>query len=115
MTMHLPPVNQTQRATNRRRRRGPAPTEKTPDSGTVFIESIGQSLYVFDVMNRPLISAFVSEDFFWRTAKEAWTQRRPAFWHLRQRSAWRRERGVLDAKRDRVRALAEELGITRSA
>jgi hypothetical protein len=111
--MSLPPMKRTETATKRRGRKRRRPEPTGPDSGTVYVEAIGRSVYVFDTMHRPLVSGLVAEDFCWRSAVAVWRARRPNWWQLSQRRAWQREREPLDAKRERIREFAAELGIAR--
>lgn len=53
----------------------------------------------------PTMRMIVVEDMCWDLAREAWRARRPPLWCRARRRAWRAEGAVLDAKRDRIRAV----------
>jgi hypothetical protein len=110
--MSLPPMKRTESTTERRSMKRRRTAEAESDSGTVYLASVDRSVYVFDTMHRPLVSALVGEDFAWRSAVALWRARRPHVWQVSQRRAWRRESAPLDAKRDRIRELAADLGIS---
>lgn len=64
---------------------------------------------------RPEVAFVVTEDFCWRVAVADCDRRRPPLWRRRGKDAWRVERDVLRAKRERIRAMADEFGITAAA
>ena len=58
----------------------------------------------------PLVGQLVSEDLAWRIAVLHWRLSRPGRVHLCARARWRGHGVALAAKRERLRAMAKELG-----
>lgn len=54
----------------------------------------------------PTMRVVVIEDLCWAMEREAWLDRRPAWWQFAARHAWAAEAAALDAKQQRVRELA---------
>jgi hypothetical protein len=61
--------------------------------------------------DNPLVASLLSEDTCWQIAREDWQSRKPRPWRLEERRVWRAEGEVLEAKRDRLREQAAELGL----
>lgn len=57
----------------------------------------------------PTESVAIVEDACWALARDCWLARKPPLWHLGARRAWRAERAVLQAKRERVIELLDEV------
>lgn len=85
-------------------------SKREGSSDQLLIESVGQSVPLRD-MDRVDVAVVVIEDLCWRIATESWSARRPPRWRRRARTAWRAEGEALQAKRDRVRGMAAEVGL----
>ncbi|MGH8862968.1 MAG: hypothetical protein ACRDVG_17315 [Jatrophihabitantaceae bacterium] len=53
----------------------------------------------------------VVEDLCWQIALDGWKARRPRWWRMRARAAWRGDGETVQAERDRVALMAREAGI----
>lgn len=86
----------------------------TPADRMLYLQSV--DLRVPDqAFYRPDVAFVVTEDFCWRVAVADCDRRRPPWWRRRGKDAWRAERAMLRAKRERIRAMADEFGITAAA
>ena len=56
----------------------------------------------------PTMRVVVVEDACWALAMDSWRERAPHRWRWAERRAWAAEGRTLDAKRERLRALATE-------
>ena len=77
-----------------------------PDADTgVRLKAVNLTVPVDLGLLTPTMRMVVVEDMCWDLAREAWRARRPPLWRRARRRAWRAEGAVLDAKRDRIRAV----------
>jgi hypothetical protein len=75
------------------------------------IRSLNRSVSESQALCDPGVMLLLGEDCCWQSARAAWKRRRPAFWRLGRRRAWRAERPALREKLRRLRELGTELGL----
>jgi hypothetical protein len=63
-------------------------------------------------MDRADVAVVVIEDLCWSIATADWSARRPPIWRRRARVAWQLDGEALKAKRDRIRVMAAETGLS---
>jgi hypothetical protein len=67
---------------------------------------------VSDAVNRPTFAMLMTEDFCWQSSLEEWRGRRPSWRRRSAYAAWRSEGAAIEQKKQRIRQLAAELGLT---
>jgi hypothetical protein len=99
----------TDSATTRRDRPSRASTQPSP-AEDLFLQSIGGRVPLTE-MDCPGAAAVVIEDLCWRLAIADADRRRPRFWRRREYDVWRAERKELAAARERIRTMADAIGL----
>lgn len=96
--------------TRKSRRKAAAAAKAARPSQGLRLHAVGVDVIPAHAVDRALVGALVTEDVCYQFAVEAWQARKPLWLRFGARGAWRGEGRELDAKRDRLRADAAELG-----
>jgi hypothetical protein len=73
----------------------------------LHLESTGGHVAARFLLESPLAATLVTEDLCWQAATEDWKRRRPGWWRLRARAAWKAEGDELLAQAARLREMAD--------
>ncbi|HEY8302707.1 MAG TPA: hypothetical protein VIG48_12475 [Jatrophihabitans sp.] len=87
-----------------------APADLTDPADHVWVGSAGVWVPQAWPAMHPLVGQLVSEDLSWRIGVLHWRSVRPRPLRLHARAVWRAHGVTLAAKRERLRAMADELG-----
>lgn len=101
------PGAQPQKPTGNDQRHHPPRT--TQPSWNLRLESIGSNVACRFLTESPSVLVLAVEDLCWQAATEDWKHRRPHWWRLQARTAWRAEGTQLGTKAARLRELADDV------
>ncbi len=108
--MHLTPPEPDGHSHADRHPPRPSGTRKAAP-GQLLLETVGRCVPLVD-LDRADIAAVVIEDLCWSIATADWSARRPPVWRRHARAAWRADGEALQAKRDRIRLMVSETGLS---
>jgi hypothetical protein len=76
--------------------------------GGMYLRSIRATVPVDPDLLSPQLRVAMVEDLWWCIESEAWSARRPHWWHQHEHARWRAYGRALDEKRKRICALVEQ-------
>lgn len=90
---------------------GNEPSEIDPFRNGLYLRSVHLTISVRDALDKPVLTALMTDDFCWRIRLCDWRARRPSWSHRDERAAWRAERDVMERERESIELRAADLGL----